>query len=95
MNKTAGPGNGIRGWSIGGIWRVVCSYNCREANGREGGITLATPKSASPLQAIEKKQLKRSPNLTVARRFVDGQWFGRNRKLLGWLGLAEPRPGST
>jgi hypothetical protein len=62
---------------------VVCSYNCGEANGRDGGVTLPTPKSASPLQAIEKKQLKSVPNLTLARPFVDRQWFGRNRKLLG------------
>ncbi len=62
---------------------MVCSYNGREANGRDGGVILAIPKSRSPLQAIEKKQLKSVPNLTLARPFVDGQWFGRNRKLLG------------
>jgi hypothetical protein len=73
---------------------MVCSYNRREANGPDGGVTPATQKSRSPLQAIEKKQLRNVRNLTLARPFVDGQWFGRNRKLLGncpayWARAAE------
>jgi hypothetical protein len=83
MNKRAGPGNGSQGCSVGGIWRVVCSYNCREASGRDGGVMRSTPKNTSPLQAIEKKQLKSARNWTWTRRFFDRQWFGRNRKLLG------------
>jgi hypothetical protein len=62
---------------------VVCSYNLWRGKRARWGVTLATPKSASPLQAIEKKRLKTARNLPLARPFVDGQWFGRNRKLLG------------
>ena len=62
---------------------MVCSYNCVEAGRQYWGVTLATPVRASLLQTIEKKQLKSVPNFTLARPFVDGQAFGRNRKLLG------------
>jgi hypothetical protein len=58
-------------------------HNCPEANGRDWGVILATPKSASPLQTIEKTQLKSVLNLTLGRPFVDGHSLGRNRKLLG------------
>jgi len=58
-------------------------YNCAEACGQDWGVTLATPNSSSPVQAIEKKQLKTVPNLIFAWLFLDRQAFGRNRKLLG------------
>jgi hypothetical protein len=62
---------------------MVCSYNCVEASGQDWGVTLATPKSSSPLQAIEKKRLKSVPNLKLPGPFFDGQGFGGNGKLLG------------
>jgi hypothetical protein len=62
---------------------MVCSYICAEASGQDWGVTLATPRSSSPLQAIEKRKLKSVPFWTLARPFHDGQAFGRNGKLLG------------
>jgi hypothetical protein len=66
---------------------MVCSYNYAEASGQDWGVTLATLKSSSPLQAIEKKQLNSVPIWVFARPFGDGQAFGRNRKLLGNLAV--------
>jgi hypothetical protein len=71
MNKRVARRSLKSWWLRGGIWRVVCSYNCREADGRDWGVIRAIPKSASPLQAIEKKQLKIVLNLRLARPFVD------------------------
>ncbi len=65
------------------IWRVVCSYKCAEASGQDRGVTLATPKSSSPLQAIEKKQLKSSLIRVFGVPICDGHPFGGNGKLLG------------
>ena len=62
---------------------MVCSYKCAEASGQDRGVTLATQKSASPLQGIEKKRLKSVPNGTFAGAFGDGYAFGGNGKLLG------------
>ena len=62
---------------------MVCSYKSAEASGQDWGATLATPKSASPLQGIEKKRLKSVPNGTYAGPFGDGHSFGGNGKLLG------------
>jgi len=66
-----------------GFWRVVCSYKCAEASGQDWGATLATPKSSSPLQAIEKKQLKRVLIWVFSVPICDGYAFGGNGKLLG------------
>lgn len=65
------------------FWRVVCLYKCAEASGQNQGVTLATPKSQSPLQVIEKRKLKSVPMLTFTGPFADGQAFGGNGKLLG------------
>ena len=81
MNKRAWQENRISRFK-GGIWRVVCSYKCAEASGQDRGITLAAPRSSSPLQAIEKGQLMCAPKLTLTGPFVEGQPFGRNGKLL-------------
>ena len=74
---------------------MVCSYNCAEVGGRNRGVTLATPKRQSPLQAIEKKKFKDIPIEAVPEPFGGGQTFGGNGKLLG-LCLAEvATPAST
>jgi len=64
-----------------------------EASGQVWGVTLATLKRSSPLQAIEKKQLKSVPIWMLARQFGDGQAFGRNRKLLGNLAVDQTVEG--
>jgi len=78
---------------------VVCMDKCAEASGQDPGVTLATQKSASPLQGIEKKRLKSVPNGTFSGPFGDGHAFGRNGKLLGnspgkW-GLADDHFGDA
>jgi hypothetical protein len=64
---------------------MVCSYIGAEASGQDWGVTLAIPKSSSPLQAIEKRKLKSVPIWTLAGPFSEGQAFGGNGKLLGLL----------
>lgn len=62
---------------------MVCSYSSAEASGQDWGVILATPKSSSPLQAIEKKRFRSVPIRKLATPFGGRQAFGRNGKLLG------------
>lgn len=65
------------------IWRVVCSYKCGEARGRNRDVTFAIPKRSGPLQVAEKRKFMCVPKLTQSGLFVKRQMFGGNGKLLG------------
>lgn len=82
--------------TLGGkFWRVVCLYKRAEASGQNRGVTLATPKSQSPLQVIEKKKLKSVPKLTFAGPSAGRQAFGGNGKLLGHPAAPLVSPAKT
>jgi hypothetical protein len=82
MSKAIWAGLNIKALG-GGFWRMVCSYNCRERSGRDGGVTVATLKNSSPFQAIEKKQLKSVPMRMLTRPFGDAAGIWQKQETLG------------